>query len=121
MRAAANDEKSEFDALALFCLLPSLLYVLCMFVYPFLYGVYLSMRPQKIDGFNFANYFAFFSDPYQFGTIWITFSLAVPTTLIVLVLALWLAYGMRRGIFMERTVTTILASFDCTVANALPA
>jgi putative spermidine/putrescine transport system permease protein len=108
MRAVANDEKSEFDALAFFCLLPSLLYVLCMFVYPFLYGVYLSVRPEKIAGFSFANYLAFFSDPYQYGTIWITFSLAVPTTIIVLLLALWLAYGMRRGIFMERTVTTIL-------------
>ena len=108
MTAAANDEKNEFDALAFFCLLPSLLYVLCMFVYPFLYGVYLSVRPEKIQGFSFANYIAFFSDPYQYGTIWITFSLAVPTTIIVLLLALWLAYGMRRGIFMERTVTTIL-------------
>ncbi|MDB5514767.1 MAG: transporter permease, partial [Tardiphaga sp.] len=108
MRAAANDERSEFDALALFCLLPSLLYVLCMFVYPFLYGVYLSLQPQKIAGFSLANYLAFFSDPYQYGTIWITFSLAIPTTVIVLVLALCLAYGMRRGFFMERTITTIL-------------
>ena len=29
------------------CLLPSLLYVLCMFVYPFLYGIYLSLQPKK--------------------------------------------------------------------------
>ena len=94
---ANDDERSEFDALAFFCLLPSLLYVLCMFVYPFLYGVYLSLQPQKVDGFSFANYLAFFSDPYQYGTIWITFSLAIPTTIVVLVLALWLAYGMRRA------------------------
>ena len=108
MRAAANDERSEFDVLALCCLLPSLAYVLCMFVYPFLYGIYLSLQPQKVAGFSLANYFAFFSDPYQYGTIWITFSLAVPTTVIVLVLSLCLAYGMRRGFFMERTITTIL-------------
>src|SRR5258708_30826203 len=108
MPAAANDERSEFATLALFCLLPSLLYVLCMFVYPFLYGVYLSLQPQKISGFSLANYLAFFSDAYQYGTIWITFSLAIPTTIIVVVLALWLAYGMRRGFFMERTITTIL-------------
>ena len=108
MRAVANDEKSEFDALAFFCLLPSLLYVLCMFVYPFLYGVYLSVRPEKIAGFSSANYLAFFSDPYQYGTDLDHVQSAVPTTIIVLLLALWLAYGMRRGIFMERTVTTIL-------------
>ena len=79
-----------------------------MFVYPFLYGVYLSLQPQKIDGFSLGNYVAFFSDAYQYGTIWITFSLAIPTTIIVLVLSLCLAYGMRRGFFMERTITTIL-------------
>jgi len=98
--------RSEFDVFAMVCILPSLLYVLCMFVYPFLYGLYLSLRPPKIAGFSLANYFAFFSDPYQYGTIWITFSLAVPCTIIVLLLSLVLAYGMRRGFFMERTVTT---------------
>src|SRR5947209_1176154 len=108
MRRARADKRSEFDLLAIVCLLPSLAYVLCMFVYPFLYGVYLSLRPQKVDGFSLANYFAFFADPYQYGTIGITFGLAVPNTVVVLVLALFLAYGMRRGIWMERTVTTIL-------------
>lgn len=108
MEAARKARQSEFDLLAVACLLPSLLYVLCMFVYPFLYGVYLSVRPAKSDGFSLANYFAFFADPYQYGTIWITFSLAVPNTVVVVVLALFLAYGMRRGIWMERTVTTIL-------------
>jgi len=108
MRRARADKRSEFDLLAIVCLLPSLAYVLCMFVYPFLYGVYLSLRPQRVDGFSLANYFAFFADPYQYGTIGITFGLAVPNTVVVLVLALFLAYGMRRGIWMERTVTTIL-------------
>src|SRR5437016_5892294 len=108
MRAVQNRERSEFDLLAIVCILPSLLYVLCMFVYPFLYGLYLSLRPQKIAGFSLANYFAFFSDPYQFGTIWITFSLAIPNTVVVLLLSLLLAYGMRRGFRMERTITTVL-------------
>lgn len=113
MHAAPLREKSEFDLLALLCILPALLYVLCMFVYPFLYGVYLSLRPMKVDGFSLANYFVFFADPYQYGTIWITFSLAVPTTVIVLVLALLMAYGMRRGFFMERTITTVLIMPIC--------
>lgn len=113
MRAAPLRERSEFDVLALLCILPALLYVLCMFVYPFLYGLYLSLRPMKADGFSLANYLAFFADPYQYGTIWITFSLAVPTTVIVLVLALLMAYGMRRGFFMERTITTVLIMPIC--------
>ena len=109
MRAVANDEKSEFDALAFFCLL--LVAPLCALLCSYIRSctAFISAcRPEKIAGFSFANYLAFFSDPYQYGTVWITFSLAVPTTIIVLLLALWLAYGMRRGIFMERTVTTIL-------------
>jgi putative spermidine/putrescine transport system permease protein len=108
MRAAANRERSEFDLLAMLCIVPSLLYVLCMFVYPFMYGLFLSLRPQKIPGFSLANYFTFFGDPYQYGTIWITFSLAVPNTIVVVLLSLVMAYGMRRGFFMERAVTTIL-------------
>src|ERR1700759_320458 len=108
MRAAVNRERSEFDLLAMVCIVPSLLYVLCMFVYPFLYGLYLSLRPQKIPGFSLANYFAFFSDPYQYGTVWITFSLAIPNTVVVVLLSLVMAYGMRRGFFMERTVTPFL-------------
>jgi putative spermidine/putrescine transport system permease protein len=103
-----NDERSEFDMLAFLCLLPSLFYVLFMFVYPFLYGVYLSLKAKDVSGFSLANYAAFFSDSYQYGTIGITFSLAVPTTIVVLFLALCLSYGMRRGFYMERTVTTIL-------------
>jgi len=113
MRAAPLREKSEFDVLAFLCILPALFYVLCMFVYPFLYGLYLSLRPEKLNAFSLANYIAFFTDPYQYGTIWITFSLAIPTTVIVLVLALLMAYGMRRGFFMERTITTVLIMPIC--------
>jgi len=113
MRAAPVRERSEFDLLAILCILPALLYVLCMFVYPFMYGLYLSLRPMKAEGFSLANYFSFFADPYQYGTIWITFSLAVPTTVIVLLLALLMAYGMRRGFFMERTITTVLIMPIC--------
>lgn len=108
MRRARQDHDSEFDRTALLCVLPTLLYVLAMFVYPFCYGIYLSLRPQKQAGFSLANYAAFFADPYQSRTVWTTFGLAIPATVIVVALALVLAYGMRRGIWMERTITTIL-------------
>ncbi len=101
-------EASELDAMALLCLVPSLLYVLVMFVYPFLHGIYLSLRPPKLPGFSLANYVAFFSDEWQYRTVGITFGLAVPNSVIVVVVALLLAYGMRRGIWLERTITTIL-------------
>ena len=108
MKPARTGEPSELDALAIVCLAPSILYVLVMFVYPFLYGIYQSLRPMKLTGFSLANYLAFFSDAYQYKTIGITFRLAVPNTIVVVAVSLLFAYNMRRGIWLERTVTTIL-------------
>jgi len=108
MRRWRSGGASELDRAALACLLPSLAYVLVMFVYPFLHGVYLSLRPAKQSGFSLANYIAFFGDEWQYRTIGITFSIAIPTTVIVVLVALLLAYGMRRGVWLERTITTIL-------------
>ncbi|MBI4737822.1 MAG: sugar ABC transporter permease [candidate division NC10 bacterium] len=108
MRRARVGERSELDAMAMVCVLPSLLYVLVMFVYPFLYGIYMSLRPAKLLGFSLANYIVFFTDEWQYRTVWITFGIAVPNTIVVVSFALLLAYGMRRGIWLERTITTIL-------------
>jgi putative spermidine/putrescine transport system permease protein len=108
MTRARTGERSELDALAIACLAPSLLYVLLMFVYPFLYGIYLSLHPMKVDGWSLANYIAFFTDEYQYKTIGITFKLAVPNTIVVVAISLLFAYNMRRGIWLERTITTIL-------------
>jgi len=101
-------EASQLDVLAFVCVLPSLLYVLVLFVYPFLHGIYVSFRPAKVTGLSLANYLAFFTDDWQYRTVWITFSIAVPNTVIVVAFALLVAYGMRRGIWLERTITTIL-------------
>ena len=73
-------ERRALDLTAMLCLLPSVIFVVGMFVYPFLRGVYLSVRPAKEPGLSLANYIAFFSDEWQYGTIWITFSIAIPTT-----------------------------------------
>ena len=43
-------------------LAPSVAYLLVMFVFPFAYGVLLSLRP-KGGGVSLANYVAFFLDP----------------------------------------------------------
>ncbi len=88
-------------------LAPSVAYLLAMFVFPFAYGVLLSLRP-KGGGISLANYVAFFLDPWQARTIWVTASIAVPNTLLTVLLALIVAYAMRRGIWLERTITTAL-------------
>lgn len=88
---------------------PSVLYLLAMFVYPFLYGVVLSVRPGKVAApVSLANYVGFFGDPWQLRTIAVTASIAVPNTLVTVVLALIVAYAMRRGIWAERTITALL-------------
>jgi len=108
MSRTQTGEPSELDWVAICCLLPSLLYVLVLFVYPFLYGIYLSVHPLKMDGFSLANYIAFFTDQYQYKSVGITFRLAVPNTIVVVAISLLFAYNMRRGIVFERTITTIL-------------
>jgi putative spermidine/putrescine transport system permease protein len=96
-------------AAGLVLLVPSIVYLLVMFVYPFAYGVVLSLRPAKGGGaVSLANYAAFFLDPWQLRTIWVTASIAVPNTILTVALALVVAYAMRRGIWLERTVTTLL-------------
>jgi putative spermidine/putrescine transport system permease protein len=90
-------------------LVPSVVYLVVMFVYPFLFGVYLSLHPQTDGGGpSLANYLAFFADPWQARTIWITASIAVPNTILTVGLALVVAYAMRRGVWLERTITTFL-------------
>ena len=108
MTRARTDERSELDVVAILCLTPSLLYVFFMFIYPFLYGLYVSLQPMKARSWSVENYAAFFTDPYQYATIGTTFALAIPNSILVVLVALFLAYGMRRGIWMERTITTIL-------------
>src|SRR5256885_16543140 len=88
-------------------MLPAAIYLLVMFVYPFAYGVVLSLQ-AKDGGLSLANYLAFLLDPWQARTIWVTASIAVPNTVVTVLLALIVAYSMRRGIRGERTITAAL-------------
>jgi putative spermidine/putrescine transport system permease protein len=85
--------------------LPAILFVAALFVYPFLYGLVLSFRPKAGDWL--ANYRKFFSDPYLYGTIAATLWLAVPATLINVVLSIPIAMQVRR-LKYRRILTTIL-------------
>jgi putative spermidine/putrescine transport system permease protein len=87
-------------------LLPALLFVLLVFVYPFLYGLVLSFQPLEGGG-PFANYVKFFSDPYQYKTIWTTLRLAVPVSILSILLAVPIAVRVRL-MERQRLLTTIL-------------
>jgi putative spermidine/putrescine transport system permease protein len=84
---------------------PALIFLLVVFVYPFLYGLWLSFVPK--DGGWLSNYTAFFFDPFQYDTIWTTLALAVPVTVISLLVAVPVAFRVRL-MRRQRLLTTIL-------------
>ena len=98
-------ERAGFDTTTLL-LAPALLFVLALFIYPALYGVWLSLHPMNGGGW-LANYTAFFSDPYVYGTIFTTLELAVPVTLVNLALSVPIALRVRR-MRHQRLLTTLL-------------
>src|SRR6266516_486028 len=65
----------------LLLLIPGLLFLLVLFLYPFLYGLGLSFQPTKGGG-PLADYQRFFHDPYLRGTIWITLKIGLPAALL---------------------------------------
>jgi putative spermidine/putrescine transport system permease protein len=85
--------------------LPAALFVLALFVYPFLYGLVLSFQPKS--GPAWSNYAQFFSDRYLWETIPTTLKLALPATLIDLLLAVPIAFRVRL-MRRQRLLTTLL-------------
>jgi len=90
----------------LLLVLPGLLFVVVLFVYPVLYGIQLSFQPTEGGG-PFANYSKFFSDPYLFDTIWITLRLAVPAALVNVLASVPIAFKMRGRVRGKRFLTTM--------------
>ena len=89
--------------LAVMLLGPAVLLVIVLFIYPFIYGVQLSLDTES--GGAFANYRNFFEDARERATIRTTFGLAMPATLINLAIAIPLAYRMRRRVRGQRFIT----------------
>ena len=99
----------------LLLLLPAVVFVVALFVYPFLYGLQLSFQPQpgsqvvqRYGTGPFADYQAFFDDPYLRNTIWTTLRISLPATLINVLASVPIAYRMRGRFRGRRTITTIL-------------
>jgi putative spermidine/putrescine transport system permease protein len=84
---------------------PAAVFVVLLFIYPFAYGLVLSFQPAK--GGVFANYAAFFSDPYLYDTIATTMWLGLPVTVLNMAIALPIAFRVRHFRW-QRILTTIL-------------
>jgi putative spermidine/putrescine transport system permease protein len=85
--------------------LPSALFILALFVYPFLYGLVLSFEPKA--GGWLENYRRFFAEPFLYRTIGTTLQLAVPATLANILLSVPVAMRVRH-MRHQRLLTTIL-------------
>ncbi len=97
--------RPAFDR-ALLLVVPGTAFMLLLFVYPFLYGLWLSFSPNK--GGAIANYTHFFTTDNLWSTIWTTLRLALPVTIINVFIALPIAFKMRVKSPYQRAVTTIL-------------
>ncbi len=99
--------KGSSKAGALPLLLPAILFLVLLFLYPFAYGLYLSLTTAKGEP-SLGNYLRFFGEARDFRTIWVTLQIAVPITLVNVGLAVPFAYYMRRGMRGERLITFFL-------------
>jgi putative spermidine/putrescine transport system permease protein len=91
----------------LWLLLPGLLFIVLLFLYPFLYGLQLSFQPKNGGG-PFRNYATFFSDPYLRDTVWITLRLGLPAALVNVLASVPMAYRLRGPVRGKRLLTTAL-------------
>ncbi|MFW6597772.1 ABC transporter permease [Propionibacteriaceae bacterium Y2011] len=109
----------------LLLILPALLFTLVLFVYPFMYGIGLTLQPypavqERVGAGIFSNYVAFFTDPFFFDSIWITLRLALPVALFNVLAAVPIAFKLR-GKFRGKRLLTILLVLPITLGTVLTA
>src|SRR5437773_6293164 len=85
---------------------PAVIFMLAVFVYPFLHGLMLSFEP--LEGGTWSNYIKFFNTEHLFLTIGTTLKLALPATIINVGIALPIAYRLRHKTRYQKIATTIL-------------
>ncbi|AGL17261.1 ABC transporter permease [Actinoplanes sp. N902-109] len=90
----------------LLLLVPATLFIAALFIYPFCYGLGLSLQPAQ--GTVFSAYQQFFTDAYQRDTILTTLRIALPAALLNVVASVPIAYRMRGRFRGKRLLTTIL-------------
>lgn len=89
-------------------ILPAVVFLLAVFVYPFIYALELSFTSDETGMLTLSNYIHFFTDTVEMKTVWNTIVISVPVTILTIVLAIPIAYYMRNGIRHEKLVTFFL-------------
>lgn len=102
--------------LSLLLLVPAVLVLVGLFLYPFIYGVAISFQPRS--GGPFSNYVDFFADKYQFSSVLRTVRLALPVAVFSVAFAAPIAYQARRN-FRGRNILTLLLMLPMTFGSIL--
>lgn len=97
--------------------LPAAIFLVALFIYPFLYGLMLSFTPKEGDWL--ANYRVFFSDPFLYETIAKTLWLAVPVTLLNLLISIPVAFRVR--LMRRQRILTAILVLPITLGTVLVA
>ena len=92
--------------LRLLLVVPAVLALLLLFIYPFAYGVVLSLRPA--EGGWLANYARFFSEPRLYETIATTLRISLPVTVFNILIALPTAFLLRVPSRKQRLIAAVL-------------
>jgi putative spermidine/putrescine transport system permease protein len=104
---------------SLLLLVPALIVVVGLFIYPFIYGISISFTPADGSG-ALGNYANFFGDSYLVDSIFKTLRLAVPVAVVSVLLAAPIAFQARRN-FRGRKVITLLLMLPLTFGSILVA
>lgn len=99
-------------------MLPAALFIIILFIYPFLYGLLLSFQPKT--GGVLGSYRAFFTNAYQVGTIWITLRLALPAALFNVLASIPISYVLR-GKFRGKRFMSIMLVIPISLGTVLVA
>lgn len=91
----------------LWLLLPAAALIGMLFVYPFVYGLGLSVQPNE-GAPVIGNYVRFFADDFERSTIWKTLALAIPAAVINVGISIPIAYKMRGPVRHKRLITALL-------------
>ena len=114
--AAEALAREPFDRTKLL-VVPAALFMLLLFIYPFLYGLWLSFAPK--EGGALANYRHFFTTDNLYPTIWTTLRLALPATLINVGFALPIALALTLKPTNAAVASAGMSSLSTFSANSV--
>ncbi|OLB75156.1 MAG: ABC transporter permease [Actinobacteria bacterium 13_2_20CM_2_71_6] len=94
---------------SLFLLVPGLVFLVLLFIYPFLNGLSLSFQPVNKHATDALwNYKQFFSQPYLYNSLIITLRISLPAALINVLASIPIAFRLRGRFRGKRLLTTLL-------------